>query len=198
MIVLGLTGSIGMGKTTTARMFSARGIPVFDSDACVHELYQGEAVAAVEAAFPGVSRDGAIDREALGRRVVGDVAAMGRLEAIVHPMVGASRTRFLAEAHAAGAPVAVLDVPLLYETRGDARVDAVVLVSAPEAVQRARVLARPGMTEARFAAILAKQMPDAEKRRRARYVIETGDGLAAAERQVEAVIAAVSGSGARA
>ena len=194
MILVGLTGSVGMGKSTTAAMFSARAIAVFDSDAAVHRLYRGEAVAAVEAAFPGVTRAGAVDRDALGQRVIGDPAAMRRLEAIVHPMVRAERMRFVAEAGDVGARLAVLDVPLLYETGGDADVDAVVLVSAPLAVQKARVLARPGMTETRFAAILARQMPDAEKRRRARFVIETGDGLEAAERQVEAVIAALGGT----
>lgn len=194
MILLGLTGSVGMGKSTTAAMFIARAIPVFDSDAAVHRLYRGAAVVAVEAAFPGVTRAGVIDRDALGQRVIGDPAAMRRLEAIVHPMVRAERMRFVAQAGDAGARLAVLDVPLLYETGGDADVDAVVLVSASLAVQKARVLARPGMTEARFAAILARQMPDAEKRRRARYVIETGDGLEAAERQVEAVIAALGGT----
>ena len=191
MILLGLTGSVGMGKSTTAAMFSARGVAVFDSDAAVHRLYSGEAVAAVEEAFPGVSRDGRIDRQALGRHVIGDPDAMARLEAIVHPLVRAERERFIAIARETGARLAVLDVPLLYEIGGEADVDAVVLVSAPLAVQKARVLARPGMTEARFAAILARQMPDAEKRGRARFVIETGGGLEAAERQVEAVIAAL-------
>lgn len=195
MIVLGLTGSVGMGKSTTAAMFAACGIPVFDSDAAVHRLYRGEAVAAVEAAFPGVSRAGAIDREALGRHVIGDPAAMKRLEAMVHPLVRIERERCIAAAREAGAGIVVLDVPLLFETGGDAAVDAVVLVSAPEAVQKARVLARSGMTEARFEAILARQMPDAEKRRRARFVIETGDGLEAAERQVAAVIAALGKGG---
>ena len=189
MILLGLTGSVGMGKSTTAAMFSARGVPVFDSDAAVHRLYRGEAVAPVEAAFTGVIRGDAIDREALSRRVIGDPAAMKRLETIVHPLVRAERERFVVAAREAGARLVVLDVPLLYETGSDGEVDAVVLVSAPLAVQKARVLARPGMTAARFAAILARQMPDAAKRRRARFVIETGDGLEAAERQVEAVIA---------
>ena len=194
MILLGLTGSVGMGKSTTAAMFFAHGIPVFDSDAAVHRLYRGEAVAAVERAFPGVTRAGAIDREALGQHVIGDPAAMRRLEAIVHPLVRAERERFVAQARDAGAPLAVLDVPLLYETGGDAEVDAVVLVTAPLAVQKARVLARPGMTQTRLAAILARQMPDAEKRRRARFVIETGDGFEAAGRQVDAVIAALGGT----
>lgn len=192
MIVIGLTGSVGMGKSTTAGMFAAAGLPVFDADAAVHRLYEGAAVAPVEAAFPGVARDGRIDREELGKKVIGDAIAMRRLEAIVHPLVRAAREAFLAKARAAGAPMAVLDIPLLYETGGEAEVDTVVLVSAPKAVQKARVLARPGMTEARFAAILAKQMPDAEKRRRADHIIETGDGLEAAERQVQALVRQLS------
>ena len=192
MIVIGLTGSVGMGKSTTAKMFADAGLPVFDADAAVHRLYDGAAVAPVEAAFPGVARNGRVDREALGRLVIGDAAAMRRLEAIVHPLVRAAREAFLAEARAAGAAMAVLDIPLLYETGGEADVDVVVLVSAPKPVQKARVLARPGMTEARFAAILGKQLPDAEKRRRADHVIETGDGLAAAERQVRALVERLS------
>ena len=189
MIVIGLTGSVGMGKSTTAKMFAAAGIPVFDADAAVHRLYAGAAVAPVEAAFPGVARDGHIDRAELGRRVIGDAAAMGKLEAIVHPLVRAEREAFLADARAAGAAMAVLDIPLLYETGGETDVDIVVLASAPKAVQKVRVLARPGMTEARFEAILGQQLPAAEKRRRADHVIETGDGLAAAERQVRALVA---------
>ena len=191
MIIIGLTGSVGMGKSTTAAMFAAAGVPVFDADAAVHRLYKGAGVAPVEAAFPGVTKDGAIDREELGRRVIGHPEAMTRLEAIVHPLVRDVRETFLAEARDAGSDMVVLDIPLLYETGGEADVDTVVLVSAPKAVQKARVLARPGMTEERFEAILAKQMPDAEKRRRADHVIETGDGLEAAERQVRAVIAAL-------
>ena len=191
MIVIGLTGSIGMGKSTTASLFAAEGVPVFDADAAVHRLYGSRAVPAVEAAFPGVTRAGAIDREALGRLVVGDAAAMRRLEAIVHPLVREEREAFLAQSRAAGVSMAVLDIPLLYETGGEADVDVVVLASAPETVQKTRVLARTGMTEARFAAILAKQMPDAEKRQRARYVIGTGNGIEAAARQVRAVIAAL-------
>ncbi len=192
MIVVGLTGSVGMGKSTTARMFADAGIPVFDSDAAVHRLYAGgAAVAPVEAAFPGVAPDGMVDRVALGARVVGDPAAMARLEAIVHPLVKAEREAFLDRARAAGAPLAVLDIPLLYEIGAERDVDAVVLASAPAPVQKARVLARPGMTPARFDAILAKQMPDAVKRRRAHHVVETGDGLDAAAAQVRAVIAAL-------
>ena len=193
MIVIGLTGSVGMGKSTTAAMFAAAGVPVFDADAAVRRLYAGAAVAPVEAAFPGVTRDGRIDREALGPRVIGDEAAMRRLEAIVHPLVRAARESFLAEARAAGAAMAVLDIPLLYETGGAAEVDVVVLASAPKAVQKARVLARLGMTEAKFEAILGKQMPDAEKRKRADLVIETGDGLEAAERRVREIIVALKG-----
>ena len=191
MIVIGLTGSVGMGKSTTAALFAREGVPVFDADATVHTLYRGPAVAPVEAAFPGVTTDGMIDREALGARVIGDAAAMKRLEAIVHPLVRAARQDFLAAARTQGAALAVLDIPLLFETGGDADVDVVVVASAPEPVQKTRVMARPGMTEARFAAILAKQMPDAEKRRRARFVIETGAGLDHAARQVRAVIAAL-------
>ena len=191
MIVIGLTGSVGMGKSATAALFAREGVPVFDADAAVHALYRGRALAPVEAAFPGVALAGKIDRVALGQRVMDDPAAMKRLEAIVHPLVRAEREAFLTLARAGGAALAVLDIPLLYETGGDAEVDTVVLASAPEAVQRARVLARMGMTEARFAAILAKQMPDAEKRRRAQFVIETGEGFEAAARQVRRVIAAL-------
>jgi dephospho-CoA kinase len=192
MIVLGLTGSIGMGKSTTAAMFRAAGVPVHDSDAVVHALYRGAAVAPVEAAFPGVTRAGAIDRALLSQRVLGDGAAMARLEAIVHPLVAQAREAFLAEARRAGARIAVLDVPLLFETGGDALVDAVVVVTADASVQKARVLARPGMTEERFAAILARQTPDSEKRRRAHFLIDTGHGLEAARRQVEDVLRAVA------
>lgn len=195
MIVLGLTGSIGMGKSTTAAMFRAAGVPVHDSDAVVHALYRGAAVGPVEAAFPGVTREGAIDRALLSQRVLGDGAAMARLEAIVHPLVAQAREAFLDEARRAGARVAVLDVPLLFETGGDALVDAVVVVTADASVQKARVLARPGMTEERFAAILARQTPDSEKRRRADFLIDTGRGLEAARRQVEDVLRAVAGMG---
>ncbi len=192
MIVVGLTGSVGMGKSTTAAMFAREGAPVFDADAAVHALYRGAATAPVAAAFPGTVVDGAVDRVALGRQVMDDPEALARLEAVVHPLVRAERAAFLARARAAGAPVAVLDIPLLYETGGEAEVDAVVLASAPAAVQKARVMARPGMTAARFAAIMARQMPDAEKRRRARFVIETGDGLDAAAAEVRAVLAALT------
>lgn len=189
MIVLGLTGSVGMGKSATATMFREAGVPVFDADAAVHELYQSGAVAAVETAFPGTTRGGVVDRTKLRDRVMGDDAAVKRLEALVHPMVRARREAFLADARRAGHAIAVLDVPLLFETGGEAGVDGVVVVSAPEAVQKARVLARPGMTEALFSAILDRQVPDAEKRSRADHVVDTGHGFEAARAQVAALLA---------
>ena len=191
MLVLGLTGSIGMGKSTTARFFAEEGVPVLDADAVVHALYDGEAVAAIEAAFPGTSKDGRIDREELSRRVVGDPAALKRLESIVHPLVRAAQARFLADAERSGAPVAVLDVPLLFETGGDQRVYAVVVVSAPADVQRARTLDRAGMTAEKFDALMQKQMPDAEKRRRADFIVDTSQSFDSARAQVRAILAAV-------
>jgi dephospho-CoA kinase len=193
MIVLGLTGSIGMGKSATAAMFRDEGVPVYDADAAVHALYApgGAAVAPLAAAFPGVVKDGAVDRAALRAAIGGDGAAWKRLEAIVHPLVGEAQAAFLAQARASGAHVAVLDIPLLFESGGSRVVDAVVVVSAPAEAQRARVLARPGMTEAAFAEILAKQMPDADKRARADFVINTGLGFDEARVQVRAVLAAV-------
>ena len=188
MIVLGLTGSIGMGKSTTAAMFAARGVPVFDADAAVHRLYAGPLVPAVEAAFPGTTRDGAVDRALLSARVLGQPDELRRLEAIVHPAVRAAEEAFLAAARAAGAPVAVLDIPLLFETGRDADVDRVLVVTADPAVQRDRVLARPGMTAERFEAILSRQLEDGEKRRRGDYTVDTGHGLAAAEKQVDAIL----------
>lgn len=190
MLVLGLTGSIAMGKSTTAGLFRAAGVPVHDADATVHALYAGEAVAPVEAAFPGVTVDGRIDRARLAERVVGDPDALARLEAIVHPLVRRAERAFLAQTAAAGARHVVLDVPLLLETGAAPRVDAVVVVTAPESVQRARALARPGMTEARLAAILARQMPDAEKRRRAHFLIDTSLGIEAARDAVAAILRA--------
>ncbi|KRA65717.1 dephospho-CoA kinase [Caulobacter sp. Root655] len=186
MIILGLTGSIGMGKSTTSRMFVAEGVPVYDSDAAVHALYAqgGAAVGPVEAAFPGVVVDGAIDRARLSQRVVGKPEALKALEAIVHPLVGADRAGFFEAAIQAGADIVVLDVPLLYETGGDRKVDKVVVVSAPADQQRRRVLARPDMDEAKFEAILARQTPDAEKRARADFVIDTGQSLEHAHQQV--------------
>ncbi len=193
MLLLGLTGSIGMGKSTTAAMFRELGVPVHDADATVHRLYAGEAAPLIEAAFPGVVTDGVVDRKALGDRVLGDAAAMQRLEAIVHPLVREAEKAFLAEAAAQRATVAVLDVPLLLETGGEARVDAVVVVTADAAIQRQRVLARPGMTEERFAQIRSRQMPDAEKRRRAHFIVDTGLGMASARRQARDILRAVAG-----
>ncbi|QFR33930.1 dephospho-CoA kinase [Ancylobacter sp. TS-1] len=185
---LGLTGSIGMGKSTTAGIFRDFGVPVHDADAAVHALYGAEGVAPVEAAFPGVTVGGRIDRTLLGARVLGDEAAMKRLEAIVHPLVRAREQDFLARAAASGEDIAVLDIPLLFENGTQGRVDAVVVVTAPETVQRARVLSRPGMTEAKFAAILSRQVPDSEKCRRADYVIDTGHGLDHARAEVAALL----------
>ncbi|MER8546430.1 dephospho-CoA kinase [Mesorhizobium sp. M0684] len=189
MIVLGLTGSIGMGKSTAAKMFAEAGVPVHDSDEAVHRLYAGKAAPLVEAAFPGTTRSGAVDRAALAERVLGDAAALKRLEAIIHPLVRADADAFLAEHRAAGAPLAVLDIPLLFETGGRNRVDKVVVVTAPREVQRARVLARPGMNEEKLASILARQVPDTEKRRRADFVIDTGQGFDATRAAVKAIIA---------
>jgi dephospho-CoA kinase len=191
MFVLGLTGSLGMGKTTTAGFFAEAGVPVHDADAVVHRLYETEAVAAVEAAFPGTVRDGKVDRGKLAAQVLGDAAALERLQAIVHPLVQEAERRLLAEAQARGEKLAVLDIPLLFETGGEARVDAVVVVTAPAQVQRARVLERPGMTIEKLESILARQMPDAEKRRRADFVVDTSAGFAAAREQVRAIIGAV-------
>ncbi len=188
MFVLGLTGSIGMGKSTTAGFFADAGVPVYDADAAVHALYEGEAVAPIEAAFPGSIRDGRIDREELARRVLGDQKALERLEAIVHPLVRKAQAKFLQDAEATGALVAVVDIPLLFETRGEENVDAVVVVSAPAEVQRARVLARPGMSAERLDAILAKQMPDAEKRQRADFIVDTSRGFDEARAQVDAIL----------
>lgn len=194
MIVLGLTGSIGMGKSTTAGMFSDFGVPVHDSDEAVHRLYRGKAARLVEAAFPGTTVDGAVDRAKLAERVLGDDEALARLEAIVHPLVRADATAFLKPHHAAGAPLAVVDIPLLFETDGRNRVDQVVVVTAEPQVQRERVLSRPGMTEEKFQKILAKQMPDAEKRRMADFVIDTGLGMEAARAQVADIIETLTGT----
>ncbi len=194
MIRLALTGSIGMGKTTAARLFAEEGAPVYDSDAVVHELYAagGGAVAAVEAAFPGVTVDGAIDRTRLGPKVAHDPEAMARLEAIVHPMVAAGRAHFFARAEADGAPVVVLDIPLLFETGRDREADAIAVVSTTPQIQRARVLARPGMTEAKFEAILARQTPDAEKRARADFIIDGNAPVEKERAQVRAILQAVT------
>ena len=191
MIVLGLTGSIGMGKSTTARMFVEQGVPVHDSDEAVHRLYAGAAAPLVEAAFPGTTRDGVVDRALLAARILGDADAIRRVEAIVHPLVRADADAFLARARASGAPIAVLDIPLLFETSGTGRVDKVVVVTAPAEVQRQRVLARPGMTEEKFRAILARQVPDAEKRRLADFIVDSSQGMEAARDQVRAIIDAL-------
>ena len=188
MIVLGLTGSIGMGKSTAADFFAECGVPVHDADATVHRLYAGDAAPLIEAAFPGTTKDGAVDRARLAERVIGDAAALKRLEAIVHPLVRRDEEQFLAKAQAAGAPVAVLNIPLLFETGGDQRCDAVVVVSAPAETQRERVMSRPGMTEEKFTGLLAKQMPDGEKRRRADFVVDTSKDFESTRAQVRSIL----------
>jgi dephospho-CoA kinase len=187
LIVIGLTGSIGMGKTTTADLFRQAGLPVFDADATVHALYRGPLVPDIEAAFPGTTTGGRVDRARLAERL-SDGDAFRRLEAIVHPAVRRAEADFLARSRAAGAPAVVLDIPLLFETGRQGDVDKTVVVSAPAEVQRARVLSRAGMTEEKFEALLARQMPDAEKRARADFVIPSGDGIAAAKASVEAFL----------
>ena len=190
MIVIGLTGSVGMGKSTTAQMFADAGAPVYDADAEVRALYApgGAAVAAVEAAFPGVVVDGAVDRGRLGERVLGHPEALARLNAIVHPLMSASRADFFRRAEQVGADVVVLDIPLLFETGSERHVDKVVVVSAPAGEQRRRVLGRQGMTAEKFEALLAAQTPDEEKRARADFVVDTSDGLDEARAQVQAIL----------
>ncbi len=188
MIVLGLTGSIGMGKSTTAAMFADLGIPVNDADAVVHALYRGEAVPLIEAAFPGTTKDGAVDRAALSRALAENPAGFRTLEAIVHPLVREREVRFVKAHRAAGAPLVLLDIPLLFEAGGRDRVDAVVVVTCDPGIQRERVLSRPGMTVEKFELILARQMPDDEKRAKADYIIDTGKGLDSARAQVAAVV----------
>jgi dephospho-CoA kinase len=192
MFILGLTGSIGMGKSTTAKFFAEEGVPVHDADAAVHRLYEGEAVPAIEAAFPGTTGNGKVDRNRLAARLVGSPAEFKKLEAIVHPLVRAAEQKFLAQAEAKGAKVVLLDIPLLYETGGEARCDAVVVVTAPADIQRARILERPGMTEERFAAIAARQTPDEEKRRRADFIVDTSGSFDAARAQVRDILARVA------
>lgn len=196
MIVLGLTGSIGMGKSTTARMFAEAGVPVHDSDETVHRLYAGKAAPLIEAAFSGVASGGAIDRTKLSRRVLGDAAALKRLEKIIHPLVRADADAFVASHRAAGAPLIVLDIPLLFETGGQARVDKIAVVSSLADVQRRRVMARPGMTAQKFESILARQVPDADKRAQADFVIDTGLGLNSARLQVNEIVASLIGKNA--
>ncbi|ACI91533.1 dephospho-CoA kinase [Afipia carboxidovorans OM5] len=192
MFVLGLTGSIGMGKSTTAQLFAECGVPVYDADATVHRLYASEAVEAIEQAFPGSTGEQGVDRTKLSAQVVGNRQAMRQLESIVHPMLRAHETEFLNAAEKSGAPVAVLDIPLLFETGADSRVDAVVVVSAPHSVQRERILARPGMTADKLEAIIARQMPDADKRARADFVVDTSAGLDSAREQIRHVLAKVA------
>jgi dephospho-CoA kinase len=193
MIVLGLTGSIGMGKSATAKMFAEAGVPVHDSDETVHRLYAGKAAPLVEAAFPGTTEAGVVDRVKLAGQVLGDPVALKKLESIIHPLVRADADAFLEKHRAAGAPLAVLDIPLLFETGGRNRVDKVVVVTASPEIQRQRVLARQGMSEEKFLSILAKQVPDAEKRRQADFIIDTGNGFAAARKAVEAIVAELGG-----
>jgi dephospho-CoA kinase len=189
MLVLGLTGSIGMGKSTTAQFFAEEGVPVLDADATVHRFYEGEAVPLIEAAFPGTTHAGKVDRAQLGKAVIGNAQALKRLEQIVHPLYRKAEAHFLDQAEAAGVPVVVLDVPLLFETGGNARVDAVVVVTAPAEMQQARLLERDGMTLEKFLALLEKQMPDAQKRERADFLVDTSKGFDSARTQVRAILA---------
>ena len=191
MIILGLTGSIGMGKSTTAKLFEEAGVPVYDADAAVHKIYEGEAAAAIEAAFPGTTAEGRVDRNKLSAKVVHDPAAMKRLEQIVHPMLGASRQKFLHDAEQSGAPVAVVDIPLLFETGGEKRVDAVVVVTTTPEIQRQRILERDNMTGEKLEAILARQLPDAEKRKRADFVVDTSHGLEPVRAAIRDILAEV-------
>jgi dephospho-CoA kinase len=196
MLIVGLTGSAAMGKSTASAMFAARGVPVFDADRTVHALYAGAAAPVVEAAFPDTTADGIVDRDRLRARVLGDEAAMVRLEALIHPLVKREEERFLAEAKSAGRRVVLLDIPLLFETGAEGEVDLVIVVSAPAAIQRARMLKRPGMTPERLDAMLARQLPDAEKRRRAHFIIETSGTLDQTRAQVDAILKAVAGTAA--
>jgi dephospho-CoA kinase len=190
---LGLTGSIGMGKSATAAIFRRFGVPVYDADAAVHRLYAGAAAERIEANFPGTTRSGAVDRAKLGAAVLGCPERLAKLESIIHPLVRAEEAAFLRRAEASAAPLAVLDIPLLLETGGAARCDAVLVVTAPPEIQRERVLARPAMTLAKLDAILAKQLPDAEKRGQAHFVVDSSRGLHSAERQVRSILASLAG-----
>jgi dephospho-CoA kinase len=192
MIIIGLTGSIGMGKTTTAKLFEEAGVPVADSDAIVHTLYAGKAAPLIEEAFPGVVVGGMVDRPKLSTQVIGKPDAMKKLEAIIHPLVRQAQEQFLATAKSSGAKFAVLDIPLLFETHAEQRVDKIVVVTAPAHVQRARVLARPGMTAEKFEAILARQMPDYEKRARADFLIDTSYGIEKARQSVREILTSLS------
>ena len=192
MIIIGLTGSIGMGKSTTAKLFEAEGVVVADSDAIVHALYTGKAAPLIEAAFPGVVVDGAVDRTKLSGFVIGKPEAMKKLEAIIHPLVREEQEKIFKTAKANGAKFAVLDIPLLFETQAESRVDKIIVVTAPAHVQRERVLTRPGMTVEKFEAILARQTPDAEKRKKADFVIDTSKGIAAAREDVRLILTSLS------
>ena len=192
MLILGLTGSIGMGKSTTAKLFAEAGVPVYDADATVHKIYEGEAAPAIETAFPGTTVDGKVDRDRLSAKVVHDPAAMRLLEQIVHPMLGASRQKFLDDAERSGAPVAVVDIPLLFETGGEKRVDAVLVVTASPELQRERILSRDNMTGEKLDAILARQLPDAEKRERADFVVDTSHGLDPVRAQIRDILREVA------
>jgi len=190
--ILCLTGSLGMGKSRTASFFAEQGVRVYDSDAAVHALYAGEAAPLIESAFPGTTSDGQVDRTKLAARVVGDGAAFAKLEAIVHPLVAKARDAFISEAQARGARVVLLDVPLLFETGGERHCDAVVVVSAPLDMQRSRAFERPGMTEEKFAALVGKQVPDAEKRRRADFIVDTSQSFDHAREQVRDILQAIA------
>ena len=192
MIVIGLTGSIGMGKTTTAKLFAEEGVPVCDSDALVHDLYQTEGVVPIAAAFPEAVKEGKVDRAVLSQILRENPAQFSILEDIVHPLVRAKQDAFIAEQRARGRAVALLDIPLLFETKAENRVDVVVVVSSAEDIQRQRVLSRPGMTEEKFHMILARQMPDVDKRKKADFVIDTGRGIHDAKAQVRAVLQTLS------
>jgi dephospho-CoA kinase len=192
MVVIGLTGSIGMGKSTTARFFAEAGVPVHDADLTVHRLYAGTAASMIETEFPGVTNSEGVDRNKLGKRVIDEPEALRRLEAIIHPLVRREELRFLDEAERAGASVAVLDIPLLFEIGAERYVDAVVVATAPAEMQRARAFERADMTEEKFQALLAKQLPDADKRRRADFVVDTSEGFDSARRQVHAILRAAS------
>ncbi len=195
MKILGLTGSVGMGKSTTAQMFVDEGVPMFDADAAVHSLYAGEAAPLIEREFPGTTKNGTVDREKLSAQVVGKPEALLKLEKLVHPLVGKLRAKFMEDAERSGAKAALLDIPLLFETGDPSKFHAVIVVSASADTQRERVLARPGMTPEKFEAILKRQMPDSEKRKRADFVINTGEGLESARKQVKQVLAEVLQAG---
>ena len=193
MLVIGLTGGIGMGKSAAAEHFVQAGVPVFNADACVHHLYEGEAVEAIEAAFPGVARGGTVDRQLLSKRISGSPERLRQLEEIVHPLVVAAEIEFLRQQERNGADMAVLEIPLLFETDAHSRVDVTVVLSAPEAVQRDRVLARPGMTIDKLEHLLARQLPDAEKRSRADYVINSGLPLAGMHAELDRLLESLRG-----